>query len=126
MDDIQEWEIRFQVCLVENGVESTVEGSAFRWTADEEEANKLFLAQWKRTYRKNKDWFAALVNDTTGIDQAKVPSLKKSGAAPDITIVEIKPSTTQIAYKADSAPVQPHYEGICKSMGQQKGATLCS
>ena len=94
MDDIQEWEISFQVCLVEDGVESTVEGSAFRWTADEEEANKLFLAQWKRTYRKNKDWFAALVNDATGIDQAKVPSLKKSGVSPDITIVEIKPSKT--------------------------------
>ena len=26
MDDIQEWEIRFQVCLVEDGVESIVEG----------------------------------------------------------------------------------------------------
>ena len=94
MDDIQEWEIRFQVCLVEGGVESVVEGIAFRWTPDEKEANKLFLAQWKRTYRKNKDWFAALVNDATGIDQAKVPSLKKSGVSPDITIVEIKSSKT--------------------------------
>ena len=94
MDDIQEWEIRFHVCLVEDGVETIVEGSAFRWTPDEEEASKLFLSQWKRTYRKNKDWFAALVNDATGIDQAKVPSLKKSGANPDIAIVDIKSSKT--------------------------------
>ncbi len=94
MDDIQEWEIRFQVYLVADGVESTVEGSAFRWTPDEEEASKLFLSQWKRTYRKNKEWFAALVNDATGIDKAKVPSLKKSGATPNIAIVEIKPSKT--------------------------------
>ena len=92
--DIHEWEIRFQVCLIEGGVETIVEGSVFRWTPDEEEAGKLFLSQWKRTYRKNKDWFSALVNDTTGIDQAKVHSLKKSGVSPDITIVEIKPSTT--------------------------------
>ena len=90
--DIHEWEIRFQVCLIEGGVETIVEGSVFRWTPDEEEAGKLFLSQWKRTYRKNKDWFAALVNDTTGIDQAKVQSLKKSGVSPDITIIEIKPS----------------------------------
>ena len=94
MDDIQEWEIRFQIVFVEDGVENIVEGSAFRWTPNEEEASKLFLSQWKRTYRKNKDWFAALVNDATGIDQAKVLSLKKSGASPDIEIVEIKPSKT--------------------------------
>ena len=94
MDDIQEWEIRFQVCLVEDGIESTAEGSAFRWTHDEEEASKLFLSQWQRTYRKHKDWFAALVTDATGIGQAKVPCLRKTGAAPDIAIVEIKPSKT--------------------------------
>ena len=94
MDDIQEWEIRFQVCLVEDGVETNVKGSAYRWTPDENAASELFLSQWKRTYRKNKDWFAALVNDTTGLDQAKVPSLKKSGVSPDITIVRIKPSKT--------------------------------
>ena len=92
MDDIQEWEIRFQVCLVESGIETIVEGSAFRWTPNEEEAGKLFLSQWARTFRKNKDWFATLVNDATGIDQAKVQSLKKSGVSPDITIIEIKPS----------------------------------
>ena len=92
--DIQEWEIRFQVCLVENRVETIVEGSAFRWTPDEEEASKLFLSQWKRTYRKNKDWFAALCNDATRLDQAQVPSLRKTGAAPDIAIVDIKPSKT--------------------------------
>ncbi len=90
--DIQEWEILFQVYLIEDGVENIVEGSAFRWTPDEEGASELFLSQWKRTYRKNKDWFAALVNDATGIDQAKVHSLKKTGVSPDITIIEIKPS----------------------------------
>ena len=90
--DIQEWKIRFQVCLVEDGIESIVEGSAFRWTPDEEEAGKLFLSQWKRTYRKNKDWFAALVSDATGVDQTKVCLLKKNGASPDITIIDIKPS----------------------------------
>ena len=94
MDDIQEWEICFQVCLVEDGVETNVNGSAYRWTPDEAAASKLFLSQWKRTYRKNKDWFAALVNDATGIAQAKVPSLKKSGANPDIAIVDIKSSKT--------------------------------
>ena len=92
--DIQEWEICFQVRLVEGGIESIIKGNAYRWTADEEEAGKLFLSQWKRTYRKNKDWFSALVNDTTGIAQTKVHSLKKSGSSPDITIVEIKPSKT--------------------------------
>ena len=81
-----------QVCLVEGRIETIIEGSAYRWTPYEEEAGKLFVPQWKRTYRKNKDWFAALVNDTTGIDQAKVQSLKKSGVSPDITIIEIKPS----------------------------------
>ena len=90
--DIQEWEICFQVCLVDGGIETIIEGSAYRWTPDEEEAGKLFVSQWKRTYRKNKDWFAALVHDATGIDQAKVSSLKKNGASPDIRIVEIKPS----------------------------------
>ena len=90
--DIQEWEVCFQVWLVEAEIETIVSGSVFRWTSDEEEAGKLFLSQWKRTYRKNKDWFAALVNDATGIDQTKVHSLKKSGASPDIMIVEIKPS----------------------------------
>ena len=90
--DIQEWEISYQVCLVEGGVETIVKGSAFRWTLDEEEAGKLFLSQWKRTYRKNKDWFAALVNDSTGIDQDKVGSLRKIGVRPDINIIEIKPS----------------------------------
>ena len=90
--DVQEWEICFEVCLVEGGIETIIKGSAFRWTADEEEAGKLFLSQWKRTYRKNKDWFAALVHDATGIDQAKVHSLKKNGISPDISIIEIKPS----------------------------------
>ena len=90
--DIQEWEIKFLVSLVEGEIETIFNGSAFRWTLNEEEAGKLFLSQWKRTYRKNKDWFAALVNDATGIDQAKVHSLKKTGVSPDITIIEIKPS----------------------------------
>ncbi len=90
--DIQEWEIQFQVCLVEDGVETIIKGSAFRWTPDEEDAGKLFLSQWKRTYRKNKDWFAALVSDATGIDQTKVCLLKKNGASPDITIIDMKPS----------------------------------
>ena len=90
--DVQEYEIKFQVCLIEDGVETVVVGSVIRWTSHEKEAGELFLAQWKSTYRKNKDWFAALVNDTTGIDQAKVHSLKKSGVSPDITIVEIKRS----------------------------------
>ena len=90
--DIQEWQICFQVYLVEGGVETIIKGCAFRWTPDEEEAGKLFLSQWKRTYRKNKDWFAALVNDSTGIDQDKVGSLRKIGVSPDINIIEIKPS----------------------------------
>ena len=90
--DIQEWEICFQVHLVEGGIETIIKGNAYRWTADEEEAGKLFLSQWKRTYRKNKDWFAALVHDATGIDQAKVHFLKKNGVSPDITIAEIKAS----------------------------------
>ncbi len=92
--DIQEWEICFQVSLVEGEIETIVKGSAFRWTVDEEEAGKLFLSQWKRTYRKNKDWFAALVNDATGIDQTKVHALKKNGVSPDITIIDIKRSTS--------------------------------
>ena len=90
--DIQEWEICFQVSLVDGEVETIVNGSAFRWALDEEEAGNLFLSQWKRTYRKNKDWFAALVTDATGIDKTKVHSLKKNGVSPDITIIEIKPS----------------------------------
>ncbi len=90
--DIQEWETCFQVSLVEGEIETVVKGSAFRWTPNQEEAGKLFLSQWKRTYRKNKDWFAALVSDATGIDQTKVRLLKKNGASPDITIIEIKPS----------------------------------
>ena len=92
--DVQEWEISFEVCLLIEGVETAVRGSVFRWTPTEEEASELFVAQWKRTFRKNKDWFAALVNDATGIEHAKVPSLKKSGVSPDITIVRIKPSKT--------------------------------
>ena len=31
-----------------------------------------------------------------------------------------------LAFKADSASVEPHYEGICDSMGQGAGVTLCS
>jgi len=84
--------IRFQVCLVEGGIETIIEVSAFCWTPDEEESGKLFLSYWKRTYRKNKEWFAALANDVTGIDQVKVYCLKKNGVSPDITIVEIKHS----------------------------------
>ena len=92
--DIQEWEVCFQVFLIEDEIETIINGSAFRWTVDEEEARKLFLSQWKRTYRKNKDWFAALVNNATGIDQTKASSLKKNGVSPDIRIIEIKPSNS--------------------------------
>ena len=88
--DIQEWEICFQICLIEGGIETIIKGSAYRWTPDEEEAGKLCVSQWKRTCRENKDWFAGHVHDATGIDQAKVHPLKKNGVSPDITIVEIK------------------------------------
>ncbi len=90
--DIQEWKIVLQVCLVEGRIETIIEGSAYRWTPYEEEAGKLFVPQWKRTYRKNKDWFAVLAHYSTGIDQAKVHCLKKNGVSPDITTVESKPS----------------------------------
>jgi hypothetical protein len=51
----------------------------------------LFLSQWKRTYRKNKDWFADLVSQATGIGEAKVLGLRKTDTSPDIDIIEIKP-----------------------------------
>ena len=89
--DIQEWEIRFEVYLVDGDAETTVSGSVCRWTATEEEAEELFLSQWKRTYRKNKDWFADLVSQATGISEAKVPGLRKASTSPDIDIIEIKP-----------------------------------
>ena len=41
--DIHEWEIRFQVCLIECGVETIVEGSVFRWTPDEEKLVNCFF-----------------------------------------------------------------------------------
>ena len=90
--DVQEWEICFEVCLVDGETETTVKGSVFRWTATEEEAADLFLSQWKRTYRKNKEWFADLVSKATGISGDKVPDLRKTGISPDIDIIEIKPS----------------------------------
>lgn len=89
--DIQEWEIRFKVYLVDADAETTVPGSVCRWTATEEEAGELFVSQWKRTYRKNKDWFADLVGQATGISEAKVPGLRKTDTSPDIDIIEIKP-----------------------------------
>jgi hypothetical protein len=49
------------------------------------------VSQWKRTYRKNKDWFADLVSQATGISEAKVPGLRKTDTSPDIDIIEIKP-----------------------------------
>ena len=45
--DVQEYEIKFQVCLIEDGVETVVVGSVIRWTSHEKEAGELFLAQWK-------------------------------------------------------------------------------
>ena len=51
--DVQEWEISFEVCLLIEGVETAVRGSVFRWTPTAEEASELFVAQWKRTFRKN-------------------------------------------------------------------------
>ena len=92
--DVSEWEIGFEVYLLENGAENTVTGSVFRWTAAEDEARDLFLAQWKRTYRKNKDWFADLVSNATGIDQHLVGELKRSGSSPDINILWVKLSET--------------------------------
>ena len=90
--DVQEWEIRFEVYLVDGDAETTVSGSVCRWTATEEEAEELLLAQWKRTYRKNKDWFADLVSQATGIGEAKVLGLRKTDTSPDIDIIDIKPS----------------------------------
>ena len=92
--DVQEWEIRFEVYLVEGDAETTVTGKVFRWTATEEEAAELFLSQWKRTYRKNKDWFADLVSQATAISEAKVPDLRKTNKSPDIDIIEIKPAAS--------------------------------
>ncbi|GIS89975.1 MAG: hypothetical protein CM1200mP20_00160 [Pseudomonadota bacterium] len=51
--DVQEWEIRFPVYLVE-GDRDPVNGSVFRWTSTEKEAEELFLSQWKRTYARTK------------------------------------------------------------------------
>tara|TARA_B110000014_G_C19937215_1_gene484898 strand:- start:2 stop:283 length:282 start_codon:yes stop_codon:yes gene_type:complete len=90
--DVQEWEISFEVCLLIEGVETAVRGSVFRWTPTEEEASELFVAQWKRTFRKNKDWFADLVCEATGIEAVKVPNLKQSGASPYLDIIEVKSS----------------------------------
>ena len=89
---VQEWEISFEVCLLIDGVETTVRGSVFRWTPTEDEASELFVSQWKRTFRKNKDWFADLVGEATGIEAVKVPNLKQSGASPDLEIIEVKSS----------------------------------
>lgn len=89
---VQEWEISFEVCLLIDGVETTVPGSVFRWTPTEGEARELFVAQWKRTFRKNKDWFADLVCEATGIEAVKVPNLKQSSASPDLEIIEVKSS----------------------------------
>ena len=36
--DVQEYEIKFQVCLIEDGVETVVVGSVIRWTSHEKEA----------------------------------------------------------------------------------------
>lgn len=88
--DVQEWEIRFTVYLVEGDAETTVNGSVFRWTSTEKEAEELFLSQWKRTYRKNKDWFADLVSKATGISETQVPGLRKTDKSPDIDIIEIR------------------------------------
>ncbi|HIG15070.1 MAG TPA: hypothetical protein EYQ32_11570 [Gammaproteobacteria bacterium] len=87
---VQEWEISFEVCLLIDGVETTVRGSVLRWTPTEDEARELFVAQWKRTFRKNKDWFADLVCEATGIEAVKVPNLKQSGASPDLEVIEVK------------------------------------
>ena len=87
--DVQEWEIRFTVYLVEGDTETAVNGSVFRWTSTEKEAEELFLSQWKRTYRKNKDWFADLVSKATGISETQVPGLRKTDKSPDINIIEI-------------------------------------
>ena len=92
--DVQEWEIRFEVYLVDGDAETTVSGTVCRWTATEEEAEELFLSQWKRTYRKNKDWFADLVSQATAISEAKVPDLRKTNKSPDIDIIEIKPAAS--------------------------------
>ena len=89
---VQEWEISFEVCLLIDGVETTVRGSVFLWTPTEDEARELFVAQWKRTFRKNKDWFADLVCEATGIKAVKVANLKQSGASPDLEIIEVKSS----------------------------------
>ena len=89
---VQEWEISFEVCLLDAGVEVAVRGSVFRWTPTEDEARELFVAQWKRTFRKNKDWFADLVCEATGIEAVKVANLKQSGTSPDLDIIEVKPS----------------------------------
>ena len=90
--EVHEWEISFKVCLIDAGVEVAVNGSVFRWTPTEEEARELFIAQWKRTFRKNKDWFADLVCEATGIEVVKVANLKQSGASPDLEIIEVKSS----------------------------------
>ena len=89
---VQEWEIFFEVCLLDAGVEVVVRGCVFRWTPTEDEARELFVAQWKRTFRKNKDWFADLVCEATGIEAVKVPNLKQSGVSPDLEIIEVKSS----------------------------------
>ena len=89
---VREWEISFEVCLLDAGVEVAVRGCVFRWTPTEDEARELFVAQWKRTFRKNKDWFADLVCEATGIEAVKVANLKQSGASPDLEIIEVKSS----------------------------------
>ena len=89
---VQEWDISFEVCLLIDGVETAVRGNVFRWTPTADEARELFVAQWKRTFRKNKDWFADLVCEATGIEAVKVPNLKRSSASPDLEIIEVKAS----------------------------------
>ncbi len=89
---VQEWEISFEVCLLIDGVETAVRGSVFRWTPTEDEASELFVSQWKRTFRKNKDWLADLVCEANGIEAVKVPNLKQSGASSDLEIIVVKSS----------------------------------
>ena len=90
--EVQEWEISFKVCLIDAGVEVPVSGRVFRWTPTADEARELFAAQWKRTFRKNKDWIADLVCEATGIEAVKEANLKQSGTSPDLDIIEVKPS----------------------------------
>jgi len=89
---VQEWDISFEVCLLIDGVETAVRGNVFRWTPTADEARELFVAQWKRTFRKKKDGVADLVCEATGIEAVKEANLKQSGASPDLEIIEVKSS----------------------------------